>query len=131
MFPRHTDYTKKDADFNMDASSKYAEWEQRGQGTIGTNPHEGGEKPSGLDKAAGKLEEVTGKVMGDKELHARGIADQGTFYLRPSISDSRLAFSNATFDPEFAPSCAGKGTANKMQDLKTEAGGNVSYPDRV
>lgn len=42
-----------------------------------------------------------------------------------------LAFSNPTFDLESAPSRAGKGTANKMQDLKTEAGGNVSYPDRV
>ncbi|GAA5966608.1 hypothetical protein JCM8115_006888 [Rhodotorula mucilaginosa] len=99
--PAGADYTKKDTDFNMDPSSKYAEWEQRGQGTVGANPHEGGEKPSGLDKAAGKLEEVTGKAMGDKELQARGLADQG------------------------------KGTANKMQDLKTEAGGNVSYPDRV
>lgn len=71
------DLSKKDASFNMDGSSKYAEWEQRGQGTVASNPHEGNEKPSGLDKAAGKLEEVTGKVMGDKELHARGLADQG------------------------------------------------------
>lgn len=71
----------------MDASSKYAEWEQRGQGTLASNPHEGGEKPSGLDKAAGKLEEVTGKVMGDKELHARGLADQGASCFR-LISDS-------------------------------------------
>jgi hypothetical protein len=69
----------------MDPSSKYAEWEQRGQGTVGANPHEGGEKPSGLDKAAGKLEEVTGKAMGDKELQARGLADQGaSAMLRPT-----------------------------------------------
>ena len=111
----------------MDPSSKYAEWEQRGQGTLASNPHEGSEKPSGLDKAAGKLEEVTGKVMGDKELHARGLADQGTSCSRPV----ELAFSNPTFDLESAPASAGKATANKMQDLKTEAGGNVSYPDRV
>ncbi|GAA5876061.1 hypothetical protein JCM3774_004492 [Rhodotorula dairenensis] len=99
--PAGVDLSKKDASFNMDGSSKYAEWEQRGQGTVASNPHEGNEKPSGLDKAAGKLEEVTGKVMGDKELKARGLADQG------------------------------KATADTIQNLQTEAGGNVSYPNRV
>ncbi|GAA5987837.1 hypothetical protein JCM10908_007236 [Rhodotorula pacifica] len=99
--PAGADLTKKDTDFKMDPSSKYAEWEQRGQGTLGSNPHEGGEKRTGLEKAAGKLEEVTGKAFGDKELQARGAADQG------------------------------KTTADKQQSLQTEAGGDISYPNRV
>lgn len=58
--------------FEMDASSKYAEWEQRGQGTLGQNPHESVSKPSALDKGLGKVNEGVGKALGDPELKAQG-----------------------------------------------------------
>ncbi|BGP25217.1 hypothetical protein Rt10032_c04g1804 [Rhodotorula toruloides] len=87
--------------FEMDASSKYAEWEQRGQGTLGQNPHESMSKPSALDKGLGKVNEGVGKVLGDAELKAQGLREQG------------------------------KANEVDIQDLQTESGGGASYANRV
>ncbi|POY75673.1 hypothetical protein BMF94_1296 [Rhodotorula taiwanensis] len=98
--PAGPDVTTKASEFKPDISTRYANFEDN-QPTAGSNPHQVHEKPSGLDKAAGKLEQVTGKVMGDKELQARGLQDQG------KVDD-----------------------AKEIHKLQTEAGGDLSYADR-
>ncbi|BGP55949.1 hypothetical protein JCM8202_004294 [Rhodotorula sphaerocarpa] len=98
--PPGEDHTTKQADFKPDPSTKYADWEEHGQATLTSDGHKSHQQRSGLEKTAGKVEEMTGKAMGDKELQARGMADQG------------------------------KGDGADIQNLQTERGGGASYANR-
>ncbi|BGP40691.1 hypothetical protein JCM10450v2_004685 [Rhodotorula kratochvilovae] len=88
------------ANFKPDISTRIADAEQGN--SIGSNPHAGNSHPSALEKAGGKLEYATGKLFGDGELQAKGLAEQGKAR-----------------------------NADVQQDLATERGGDLSYKDRV
>ncbi|GAA6004353.1 uncharacterized protein JCM10292_001440 [Rhodotorula paludigena] len=69
------DRTHDTDSFQPDAASRYANFEQRAS-TLGRNVHHG-EQPGAFDKAVGKVEAGLGKVIGDPELQAKGLASQG------------------------------------------------------
>lgn len=86
---------------------------------------------------------MTGKAMGDKELQARGMADQGTSSsasptsapgLRKIGSDLVSCRRDRTCRHKFADlprlSPIGKGDGADIQNLQTERGGGASYANR-
>ncbi|BGP16819.1 hypothetical protein JCM10213_004666 [Rhodosporidiobolus nylandii] len=79
--------TVTDASFKPDISTRIADAEQRGVGTLNQNPHEPNSKPSAIDKGMGKVEAGLGKVIGDKELVAKGNVAQGK---GPEIDNQKL-----------------------------------------
>ncbi|GAA5820942.1 hypothetical protein JCM3770_002638 [Rhodotorula araucariae] len=89
-----------DGNFKPDISTRIADAEQGN--ALGSNPHAGNSHPSALEKAGGKLEYATGKLFGDGELQAKGLAEQGKAQ-----------------------------NADTVQDLSTEQGGDLSYKNRV
>ncbi|GAA6043889.1 hypothetical protein JCM8097_004289 [Rhodosporidiobolus ruineniae] len=73
-------HTTTEQDFKPDFSTRIADFEQRGLGTVNQNPHAPNSKPSGIDKAMGAVESGIGKAIGDKELEKKGLSAQGKAY---------------------------------------------------